>query len=181
MTTKLTNPHYLPEVCIRVTIINFTVTAQGKSSSWNQVENFNMKMYFIFFTTSVPKFSSKFQLQSNFSIWNTFQVERIFKLNSSWKCVGLEDQLLGEVVKKEKPDIEEKRLDMITRLAADKKTLKSIEEKILKVIYQVLQLEAQVEIQLEFNLKIGGRKHLERRNSDQRIERSKSNFDENSS
>eukprot|EP01119_Soliformovum_irregulare_P021185 TRINITY_DN7002_c0_g1_i1.p2 TRINITY_DN7002_c0_g1~~TRINITY_DN7002_c0_g1_i1.p2 ORF type:complete len:260 (-),score=112.09 TRINITY_DN7002_c0_g1_i1:714-1493(-) len=77
MTTKLTNPHYLPEVCIRVTIINFTVTAQG-----------------------------------------------------------LEDQLLGEVVKKEKPDIEEKRLDMITRLAADKKTLKSIEEKILKVIYQ---------------------------------------------
>jgi dynein heavy chain len=24
MTTKLPNPHYLPEVCIKVTIINFT-------------------------------------------------------------------------------------------------------------------------------------------------------------
>ena len=29
MTTKLANPHYLPEVCIKVTIINFTVTKTG--------------------------------------------------------------------------------------------------------------------------------------------------------
>lgn len=29
MTTKLSNPHYLPEVCIKVTIINFTVTKSG--------------------------------------------------------------------------------------------------------------------------------------------------------
>lgn len=29
LTTKLPNPHYLPEVCIKVTIINFTVTMQG--------------------------------------------------------------------------------------------------------------------------------------------------------
>ena len=29
MTTKLPNPHYLPEVCIKVTIINFTVTQEG--------------------------------------------------------------------------------------------------------------------------------------------------------
>ena len=29
MTTKLANPHYLPEVCIKVTIINFTVTKSG--------------------------------------------------------------------------------------------------------------------------------------------------------
>lgn len=29
MTTKLPNPHYLPEVCIKVTVINFTVTMQG--------------------------------------------------------------------------------------------------------------------------------------------------------
>ena len=29
MTTKLSNPHYLPEVCIKVTIINFTVTKTG--------------------------------------------------------------------------------------------------------------------------------------------------------
>ena len=29
MTTKMSNPHYLPEVCIKVTIINFTATKQG--------------------------------------------------------------------------------------------------------------------------------------------------------
>ncbi|XP_038570255.1 dynein heavy chain 6, axonemal isoform X1 [Micropterus salmoides] len=29
MTTKMANPHYLPEVCIKVTVINFTVTKTG--------------------------------------------------------------------------------------------------------------------------------------------------------
>jgi dynein heavy chain len=29
MTTKLANPHYPPEVCIKVTLINFTVTVSG--------------------------------------------------------------------------------------------------------------------------------------------------------
>lgn len=31
MTTKMNNPHFLPEVFIRVTIINFTVTESGLS------------------------------------------------------------------------------------------------------------------------------------------------------
>jgi dynein heavy chain len=29
MTTKMPNPHYIPEVCIKVTLINFTVTFDG--------------------------------------------------------------------------------------------------------------------------------------------------------
>lgn len=29
ITTKLANPHYLPEICIQVTIVNFTVTLSG--------------------------------------------------------------------------------------------------------------------------------------------------------
>lgn len=29
VTTKLANPHYLPEICIKVCIINFTVTPDG--------------------------------------------------------------------------------------------------------------------------------------------------------
>ena len=29
MTTKLPNPHYLPEICIKVTLLNFSVTPQG--------------------------------------------------------------------------------------------------------------------------------------------------------
>lgn len=29
MTTKISNPHYLPDVWIQVTIVNFMVTAKG--------------------------------------------------------------------------------------------------------------------------------------------------------
>ena len=29
MTTKMPTPHYIPEVCIKTTIINFTVTPAG--------------------------------------------------------------------------------------------------------------------------------------------------------
>lgn len=29
MTTKLSNPHYLPEICIMVTLVNFLVTVSG--------------------------------------------------------------------------------------------------------------------------------------------------------
>jgi len=31
LTTKLTNPHYLPEVSTKVTLINFMITAEGLS------------------------------------------------------------------------------------------------------------------------------------------------------
>jgi len=34
MTTKLPNPHYLPEVCIKVNLINFTVTRKVRWGGW---------------------------------------------------------------------------------------------------------------------------------------------------
>ncbi|KAI8732070.1 dynein heavy chain 6, axonemal isoform X3, partial [Biomphalaria glabrata] len=77
MTTKLSNPHYLPEVCIKVTVINFTVTKKG-----------------------------------------------------------LEDQLLSDVVSLERPDLEEQRNELIMRINADKNQLKSIEDKILKLLFE---------------------------------------------
>uniref|UniRef100_A0A4X2L0J5 Dynein axonemal heavy chain 6 n=1 Tax=Vombatus ursinus TaxID=29139 RepID=A0A4X2L0J5_VOMUR len=76
MTTKMPNPHYLPEVCIKVTIINFTVTRSG-----------------------------------------------------------LEDQLLSDVVRLEKPDLEEQRTQLIIRINADKNQLKAVEDKILKMLF----------------------------------------------
>lgn len=54
VTTKLANPHYMPEICIKVTIINFTVT-----------------------------------------------------------MTGLEDQLLVDVVKNERPDLEAKKDELV--------------------------------------------------------------------
>ena len=75
MTTKMPNPHYLPEVCIKVTLINFTVTFRG-----------------------------------------------------------LEDQLLGDVVVQEKPEIERKRDQIVVSMDADQRTLKGIENTILKLL-----------------------------------------------
>ncbi|KAH3860157.1 hypothetical protein DPMN_023048 [Dreissena polymorpha] len=77
MTTKLSNPHYLPEVCIKVTIINFTVTKSG-----------------------------------------------------------LEDQILSEVVSLERPELEEQRNQLITKINADKNQLKAIEDRILKLLFE---------------------------------------------
>ncbi|KAK3243833.1 hypothetical protein CYMTET_46533 [Cymbomonas tetramitiformis] len=75
ITTKLPNPHYLPEVCIKVTIINFTVTMKG-----------------------------------------------------------LEDQLLGDLVRKERPDLEENKDRLVINISSDKKQLKDLEDKILKLL-----------------------------------------------
>ncbi|KAK9823491.1 hypothetical protein WJX72_003121 [[Myrmecia] bisecta] len=75
ITSKLANPHYLPEVCIKVTLINFTVTSRG-----------------------------------------------------------LEDQLLGDVVRKERPDLEEQRDRLVLSISSDKRQLKELEDKILKLL-----------------------------------------------
>ncbi|XP_066474528.1 dynein axonemal heavy chain 6 [Tiliqua scincoides] len=76
MTTKMPNPHYLPEVCIKVTIINFTVTRSG-----------------------------------------------------------LEDQVLSDVVRLERPELEDQRNQLIVRINSDKNQLKAIEDKILKMLF----------------------------------------------
>ncbi|XP_046326217.1 dynein axonemal heavy chain 3-like [Haliotis rufescens] len=75
ITTRLRNPHYLPEVSVKVCVLNFMITPQG-----------------------------------------------------------LEDQLLGIVAAKEKPELEEKKNQLILESAANKKQLKEIEDKILEVL-----------------------------------------------
>jgi dynein heavy chain len=47
---------------------------------------------------------------------------------------GLEDQLLGIVVAKERPELEEERQQLIVQSAANKKQLKEIEDKILETL-----------------------------------------------
>jgi len=75
MTTRLRNPHYLPEISVKVTLLNFMITPRG-----------------------------------------------------------LEDQLLGIVAAKEKPELEEKKNELIIESAANKKKLKEIEDEILRVL-----------------------------------------------
>jgi len=72
ITTKLRNPHYLPELATKVSLLNFMITPDG-----------------------------------------------------------LEDQLLGIVVAKERPELEEERQQLILQSASNKKSLKEIEDKIL--------------------------------------------------
>ncbi|XP_013383060.1 dynein heavy chain 7, axonemal-like [Lingula anatina] len=75
MTTKLRNPHYLPETSVKVTLLNFMITPEG-----------------------------------------------------------LQDQLLGIVVARERPELEEEKNALILQSAENKRLLKEIEDKILMVL-----------------------------------------------
>ncbi|CRK98972.1 CLUMA_CG011958, isoform A [Clunio marinus] len=75
MTTSLRNPHYLPEVFNKVTVINFALTIEG-----------------------------------------------------------LEDQLLGIVVAKERPDLQELREELTKTKAKNQEMLKAVEDNILKTL-----------------------------------------------
>ncbi|XP_069555029.1 dynein axonemal heavy chain 7 [Brachyistius frenatus] len=75
ITTKLRNPHYLPETSVKVTLLNFMITPEG-----------------------------------------------------------IQDQLLGIVVARERPDLEEEKHVLILQGAENKRQLKEIEDKILEVL-----------------------------------------------
>ncbi|XP_073827136.1 dynein heavy chain at 36C [Musca autumnalis] len=75
MTTKLRNPHYLPEVAVKVTLLNFMITTQG-----------------------------------------------------------LQDQLLGITVARERPDLEAEKNTLIVQGAENKRMLKETEDQILEVL-----------------------------------------------
>ena len=55
-------------------------------------------------------------------------------LNFMITPLGLEDQLLGIVAAKEKPELEEKKNTLILEGAANRRQLKEIEDKILEVL-----------------------------------------------
>lgn len=75
MTTRLRNPHYLPEVSVKVCLVNFMITPEG-----------------------------------------------------------LQDQLLGTVAAKERPELEEAKNRLVLESAKNKRALKEIEDKILEVL-----------------------------------------------
>uniref|UniRef100_A0A5K3F774 Dynein_heavy domain-containing protein n=1 Tax=Mesocestoides corti TaxID=53468 RepID=A0A5K3F774_MESCO len=91
ITTKLRNPHYLPEVAVKVSLLNFMITPEG-----------------------------------------------------------LEDQLLGIVVAKEKPELEEARQELIVTTANNKRMLKEAEDRILATLAEaegdILENETAIQI-----------------------------------
>jgi dynein heavy chain len=61
-------------------------------------------------------------------------VEQVTLLNFIITPRGLQDQLLGIVVAKERPDLEEKKNEIIIESTNNKRQLKVIEDKILEVL-----------------------------------------------
>eukprot|EP00798_Chlamydomonas_sp_ICE-L_P008519 gene8518-4817_t len=91
ITTKLRNPHYLPEVAVKVTLLNFMITPEG-----------------------------------------------------------LEDQLLGIVVLKERPELEEEKTKLVLQGAENARQLKEIEDKIIEILStsegNILEDETAIEV-----------------------------------
>ncbi|KAI9333781.1 dynein heavy chain and region D6 of dynein motor-domain-containing protein [Zopfochytrium polystomum] len=91
ITTKLRNPHYMPELSVKVSLLNFMITPEG-----------------------------------------------------------LEDQLLGIVVAKERPELEEEKTQLILQSAENKKKLKEIEDQILHILSSaegnILENETAIEV-----------------------------------
>lgn len=75
ITTKLSNPHYPPETCVKVNLLNFMATQEG-----------------------------------------------------------LQDQMLGITVKRETPELEKQREQLVVEDAENKRILKEIEDKILELL-----------------------------------------------
>lgn len=75
ITTKMANPHYLPEIYIKVTVINFSITFEG-----------------------------------------------------------LKDQLLGDVVKYELPEIEKQKDEVVISISESKRLLKEAQDNILTLL-----------------------------------------------
>lgn len=75
MTTKLSNPHYLPEITTKTTLVNFVIKEEG-----------------------------------------------------------LENQLLGIVVRQERPDLEELKDELVVGIAKNKRLLSNLENEILRIL-----------------------------------------------
>lgn len=59
----------------------------------------------------------------------------VYILNLVYICQGLEAQLLGIVVRKERPELEEQKDSLVINIASGKRKLQELEDEILRYIY----------------------------------------------
>ena len=123
ITTKLRNPHYLPEVAVKVTLLNFMITP-----------------------------------------------------------AGLEDQLLGLVVARERPDLQEAKEVLVRQGAATVKQLREIEDRIIEVLSSsegnILEDEAAIDAisGAKITSDAAAKAGAEARKTEARIDQSRSGF-----
>lgn len=113
ITTKLSNPHYTPEISTKTAIVNFAVKEQG-----------------IYLSLPLSPFSLSFSLPLLFStFWFSF----------SLPYSGLQAQLLGIVVRKERPELEKKKDELVVNIAQSNKKLLDLEDEILRysIVYTI--------------------------------------------
>lgn len=108
ITTNLPNPHYSPEVSTKLTLINFTLSPR----------------YLLTLLAS-------HDAQPHSSQSSSPQACCPHPHLHGFCCSGLEDQLLGQVVAAERPDLEEARNQLIVSNAEMRQELKKIEDQIL--------------------------------------------------
>ena len=114
LTTKLPNPSYTPEVSAKTSIIDFTVTMQVCIYS-------SIVMYH-----STCKYS--YVLTSKYVVEGYLI---LFVFISLYNFQGLEDQLLGRVIMKEKAELEVEKLKLMEDVTGYKKKLKELEDNLL--------------------------------------------------
>ncbi|XP_053595266.1 dynein axonemal heavy chain 7 [Microplitis demolitor] len=94
--------------------------------------------FYITLGEKIIKYSEKFRLYMTTKLRNPHYVPEVFNkvtvINFSLTKIALEDQLLGLVVAKERPELQEKREYLIVQGAANKKALQEVEDNILKTL-----------------------------------------------
>lgn len=94
LATKLPNPHYLPDVCITVTLINFTVTRQG-----------------------------------------------------------LQEQLLADTVRHERPELQAQQDALVASIAHDRSMLQDLEDKMLRFM-QVSSITVSIIVRIVVRMRL---------------------------
>ena len=113
ITTKLPNPHYLPEVAVKVTLLNFMITPEGKYIICD------MSFFYSFFRSLFFSLFFSFFLPFFFLLsFSSFAFLFFFK--------GLEDQLLARTVKEERPDLASEKERLIVESADNARQLKKV-------------------------------------------------------
>ena len=150
ITTKLRNPHYLPEVSVKVTLLNFMITPAGLSDQMlgmllclQSPMLHSIGMCISLSLTAIAVQSSAHTCRE-LARFVEVSMNVILQLEASHRefhwaaaCLTSLGVTAGVVVAKERPDLEEQRNELVVQSADNKRKLKEIEDKILEASPQL--------------------------------------------